>query len=807
MKQGYILPQFKLKTEGKANENQIILGDKFRITLLTDRFFRFEFSEKGNFSDLPSQIFWYRKQEMIKYEVNDIRIDNQDIVEIKTTFWTIHYKKNHVFKKQSLKIFNNNQVYHHGDIIENNYKGTARTLDRVDGEVELEDGLFSQEGYVIIDDTNSLVFNNSWLELANKEEDFYFFGYGNNFKEGLRDFYKVVGHTPLIPKYALGNWWSRYWDYQDKELTKLLDNFEKREIPLSVCIIDMDWHLTKIDKKYGSPWTGYTWDLNNFPNPEKFLKELKERKLFVALNLHPADGFRAFENCYEKAATFMGIDPKTKEPVKFDSSDPRFMNIYFQIHHDFEKQGIDFWWIDWQQGSKSNVKGLDPLWALNHYHFLDSKKNENKRGFIFSRWPGLGGNRYPIGFSGDTHITWESLKFQPYFTATASNVGFGWWSHDIGGHYYGYEDSEMYTRWIQYGVFSPIMRLHSSQSYYYKREPWRHDYETERIVTDYLQLRHQLIPYIYTFAYKHHLGQLPLIYPLYYLHNNQGTFKQKNSYYFGSELIVLPFVDKMDKDLNHSKETIWLPDGEWFDFFKGLKYQGNKEHDIYGKLEDIGLFAKSGAIIPLAEKLTENHISLPEKLSVHIFPFEDNEFELYEDDGISQNYEKEIFAKTNFSLKVKDKKVTFKISVIDNYQLIPPNREYNLLFRSISKKVKIISAHKSFYDEKTNVLSIPVNLEDEIEVILEFEKELFHLDYRFKNETTKFLDHTRFLAHDLNLIGYYDDEYNVNARGLLKDVKNLKQFEEEVIKLKINNKLKEAVLNIIKLAKENGDNQ
>ena len=157
----------------------------------------------------------------------------------------------------------------------------------------------------------------------------------------------------------------------------------------------------------------------------------------------------------------MGIDPASELAVNFDPTDPDFMEAYLEeLHHPLEDEGVDFWWLDWQQGGVTKVPGLDPLWLLNHFHYLDSGR-DGKRPLTFSRYAGIGSHRYPIGFSGDTHITWESLDFQPYFTATASNAGYGWWSHDIGGHFKGYLDDDLATRWVQLGVFSPVNRLHS----------------------------------------------------------------------------------------------------------------------------------------------------------------------------------------------------------------------------------------------------------------------------------------------------------------------------------------------------------
>lgn len=188
-----------------------------------------------------------------------------------------------------------------------------------------------------------------------------------------------------------------------------MDDFEKHHIPLSVCIVDMDWHKTKTGNA-SSGWTGYSWNRELFPDPDEFIDQLHARNLKTALNLHPAEGVHSHEDQYPLMATRMGLDPDEKEPIPFDIADPQFAQAYFEIlHHPLEEQGVDFWWIDWQQGSQSKIEGLDPLFWLNHTHYYDLARSPEKRPFIFSRWPGLGGQRYPIGFSGDTVVDWSSL--------------------------------------------------------------------------------------------------------------------------------------------------------------------------------------------------------------------------------------------------------------------------------------------------------------------------------------------------------------------------------------------------------------
>ena len=299
--------------------------------------------------------------------------------------------------------------------------------------------------------------------------------------------------------------------------------------------------------------------------------------LKTALNLHPAEGIHPHEAQYKEFAEFMGVDPDSKQPIAFDIANPRFAEGYFNIlHHPMEDQGVDFWWIDWQQGGVSSLPGLDPLTWLNHLHFYDLGRGGEKRPFIFSRWGGLGGHRYPIGFSGDTVIGWDALDFQPGFTAVAANVGYGYWSHDIGGHMGGVEEDELYARWMQYGAFSPIFRMHCTSNPFHERRPWGRGPAAEKAATHALRLRHALIPYIYSMSWRNYATGKTMITPLYYTHPNEDTFSMSahGAYWYGTEMIAALFTRPAIKETGLSKNTIYLPEGKWFNFFTGEQVEG-----------------------------------------------------------------------------------------------------------------------------------------------------------------------------------------------------------------------------------------
>ncbi|MDN6654236.1 MAG: alpha-glucosidase, partial [Bifidobacterium crudilactis] len=420
-----------------------VQGSNYRFTLLTERLIRLEYSSSGVFEDRNTQLVANREFGPVAFEVHRDRNGHQ--VEIESKYFHLYYDGGpfaasnlHIDAKYQYTLHDSRWYF--GEHVSGNLGGTNPTLDLVDGDTPIRDGIMSRDGYAYLDDTDSFALEDNHFVHRNPEEaDGYFFAYGRNYREELSDYYRLSGKTPLIPRYALGNWWSRYYRYTQHEYLELMERFDDEQVPISVAMIDMDWHRTDdVPARFGSTWTGYSWNRKLFPDPWRFLQELRKQHRHVSLNTHPAGGIRAFEDCYPAVAKELGLDAANEEPAMFDLDDPSFRKVYFdQVHHPMEKEGVDFWWLDWQQGSSRSKDKVEPLWNLNHYHFLDNERSHNGEGMILSRFAGPGSHRYPVGFSGDTVITWDSLNFQPYFTSTATNIGYTWWSHDIGGHIWG----------------------------------------------------------------------------------------------------------------------------------------------------------------------------------------------------------------------------------------------------------------------------------------------------------------------------------------------------------------------------------
>lgn len=794
--------KYKIELQPTACEGAVIKGDKYRFTVLTSKMIRIEYDEEGKFNDNATQSVINRRFTVPEFNLTDV----DDCLEIETSdVHLIYYKNKGKFSKNNLSVEVTSISRGHGATWNfgedtRDMGGTARTLDNIDGATQLERGLLSKFGFSIIDDSKSLLLTDDGWVVPRKEDsiDIYFLGYGRNYLECLKDFYHLCGNTPLVPRYALGNWWSRYYKYSEPEYKELINKFEQEKIPFSVAVIDMDWHLVDIDPKYGSGWTGYTWNRELFPDPEKFMSWLHEKGLRVTLNVHPADGVRAHEEMYNEMAKELNVDYKKELKINFDIANPEFLDAYFRyLHHTNEEKGVDFWWIDWQQGENSKIPGLDPLWMLNHFHYLDSKR-DGKIGLILSRYAGIGSHRYPIGFSGDTIISWESLDFQPYFTVNASNVGYGWWSHDIGGHMMGYKDDELSVRWLQFGVFSPINRLHSSANPFNGKEPWRYNLIAENVMKDYLRLRHKLLPYLYTMNYLCHMESIPLMQPMYYKEPwEEAAYSVKNQYYYGTELIACPITTKINNETNLAHVTAWLPKGVWFDFFSGRVYNGGRKINLYRGIEQIPVLAKAGAIVPLTGDLSlGNSVNNPKDLEIHVFAGADGCFTMYEDDGLYSDGTNKCYAETKMILdwNKENKLASFTLKKPQgNTDLLPQTRDFILKFIGFNtsckpevfcndKKVEVDIISQT--EANLTMIKLPaVNIDTEIKVLFRdaaikgnnYEKELF-----------EFLNKAQLLF-----------ETKENIYWLVKKYKNSPKVISELQSLNLDKELEEAVSEIL----------
>ena len=676
-----------------------VVSNGVRISVLTPCLFRVEEQRSSVFCDKPTQAVICRSFEAPAFTVHKTR----DEITVQTELAALRYS----YRKKAVISVTPAEGAAVRDFHEGNLLGTRRTLDRTFGPARLGEGVLSRGGVAVLDDGDSLLIdeNGGILPRKVKGTDRYYFAYGRRYRQALTDYFRLTGFPPLIPRFTLGNWWSRYKAYTADEYQKLMQRFIDEKIPVTVATLDMDWHWVDVVDRFGkgsmdqltrkgvqelffnlsSPgWTGYSWNTDLFPDPQGFLTWLKSKNLKVTMNLHPASGCKFYEDAYRDFAAYMGIDPETERQIFFDITDEKFLTGYFRfLHHPHEKMGVDFWWIDWQQGTKTKVKGLDPLWALNHYHSLDIAR-EGKRPLILSRFAGAGSHRYPLGFSGDTAQNWASLAFQPYFTATASNIGYTWWSHDIGGHHAGARDDELYLRWVQYGVFSPILRLHSTSNEFMGKEPWKYNGFVRQNATEALRFRHRLIPYLYSMNRRTAMEGRALCEPMYYQYPaDERAYRCPNEYWFGSEVIACPITEPADKKTNLAGAKVFLPEGRWTDLFSDRIYQGDGETALYRDATAIPVLAKEGAIIPLDRNATNNDWRNPAALELLVFRG-NSSFSLYEDDGETMAFAEGHYAETEYRVTEDGDTVTFAIlPAWGDASVLPERRQYLVTFRDI----------------------------------------------------------------------------------------------------------------------------
>ncbi len=644
------------------HKNVAYADNHVRFTVISDGAVRMEYAPDGQFVDAKSFVAVQRA-----YPAADYRVKRGAWIEIATPKMVLRYRKNSgPFTASNLSVRSPKRaavpfVWKPGMQQKGNLKGTYRTLDGYDGDtyvyderrpkMPIEDGLLATDGWTLIDDSDNFLFDGDkeweWVEKRPDDgaQDWYFLAYGHDYKAALRDFTLFAGKMPLPPRYAFGYWWSRYWAYSDKELRTLVKNFRAYDIPLDVLVIDMDWHYTDGDR---GGWTGWSWNRTLFPDPAKFLRWLDGEGIRSTFNLHPADGVRCGEDSYADVARDMGIDPASKQTVPWVSSDKKFIrSIFRRILTPMERDGVDFWWLDWQQQpTDPAVEGLSNTWWLNYVFFSDMEKNRDVRPMLYHRWGGLGNHRYQIGFSGDASITWASLDFQPYFNSTASNVLYGYWSHDIGGHHMADRiDPELYIRWMQFGALSPVMRTHSAKSAGLKKEVWNFAPEHADILRSTIRQRYALAPYIYTMARKAYDEGISLCRPMYYEWPEASeAYAFRNQYLFGDDILVAP-VTAPGKE-GYATVQVWLPEGKWYEWQTGTMLDGGRIVERTFALDEYPVYVRAGAILPMYGDTVKNLNANDEEILLTLFPGGSGEFSLYEDNGDDKRYAAE-FARTH----------------------------------------------------------------------------------------------------------------------------------------------------------------
>ena len=683
--------QFKIdKQRAIANKKNIIQGPNYRFTVLTERLIRLEYNDNGHFVDDPTELVLYRDLKTPEFNLKE----DTNFIVITTKYFKLTYIKGKSFlggkanPSANLKVdlLNTDRYWYYGHPEVRNFGLPNSSL--AEGGLKGK-GIYSAEGLASIDDTNSLILHEDGTVSKNNElrVDTYLFMYNNDFEEALKDYYQITGFPALIPRYALGNWWSSNENYNDLELKTLIDNFERNEIPLSIIVLDKDWHK-RINIKNKNLRTGFTFNDKYFTNPKAMIDYLHSKNIRIGLSVDPTSGIYNIDTYYNEALKYLKADQSGKIP--YNVLDPKFIDVYFKLFiHPLDTLGIDFYWLDLE-----NPQTIEELTLFKHYQFYDMQRDFKRRPLLLSEGKTIAPHRYPVLYSGKTEVSWNTLRKIPFYNNNTFNNGAPFVAHDVSGYFKGTEDNELYLRSIQLGVFSPILKFVVDKGHYYKREPWRWDIKTHTIAKDYLNLRHKLIPYIYSEAYKYHKFGDQLIKPLYYIKPSfYDDVLYRNEYFFGSSLFIAPIITQKDEVMNRVVHNFYLPNGTWYDYVTGKKFPGGKSYISFFRDEDYPVFAKSGSIIPLSNNKNINDTTPPTDMEINIFPGQSNSYTLFEDDGESDLYRKDYYLLTQIDYTYMPNNYSVVIRALKGKSgIIPEKRNYKIVFRN-TKRTDEVSAY------------------------------------------------------------------------------------------------------------------
>ena len=614
-----------------------------RFTIYAPGCVRLEYAQGGKFSPYPSILAGRKPARAARADVS-VR---GKTVTIRTDRLELQYADHgQVFSGENLRIVHQNsrggrEVWFPGKADRGNLGSVVRSLDEwrhINGGPERYpvEGILSTDGGHFIADEARVYWNtkHDWPESAAHRVAFdgYFFAYGQDYKSALRDFVKVFGPIPMVPRWTFGFWYSRWHAYKDSEFIALAHRYRKEGIPIDVMVIDTDWRKT---------WGGYDWSKAHFPRPRHTIKTLHDLGLRVTLNDHP--GYDNYDALPEDDSHIPAVERRLgplphQGQVACDWSNKRAVAAWRDIVLGSPfRDGMDFWWIDgW---IKPPFKGTDSqLWA-NHHYFDLTEKETGKRGLVLSRWGGIGSHRFPVQFSGDTYSTWETLRRQIEMTARSGNLGAAYWSHDIGGFFDKKIDDEMFIRWVQFGSLSPVFRTHSCGG---EREPWNYSKTARRVFRKQSRIRCALAPYFYSLARQAHDEGLPLCRPLYleYPDEYPRAIEYRYEYLLGRDLLVMPAEFSADKATGLFRKKVYFPRGVWHDLESAQTVHGIDERSMDIPIDVLPTYVRRGAIIPCQRVGEHIGAKAPAELHFDFYPDESaSHFDVYEDDGESREHE------------------------------------------------------------------------------------------------------------------------------------------------------------------------
>ncbi len=549
---------------------------------------------------------------------------------------------------------------------------------------------------------------------------------GENWKDLIANYTLLTGRQPLPPRWSLGNFASRMGYHTEKETREVVQKFEDNNIPLDAVIIDLYWFGAELKGTMGN----LEFLKDSFPTPKKMVADFKNKGVKTILVTEPfiLTTSKKWKEVSEQ--NLLGKD-SLGNPYRFDFYfgntgildiyNPKAKNWFWNIYKDLVEMGISGWWGDLGEpevhpsdlihatgtaDEVHNIYGHDWARLISEGY---KKDFPNQRPFILMRAGYSGSQRFGmIPWSGDVNRSWGGLQAQPEIALQMGMQGLAYMHSDLGGFAGGEVlDAELYTRWLQYGVFQPIFRPHAQESV--APEPVFHDKKTIALAKKSIDLRYSLLPYNYTLAFENNQSGIPFMRPLFYEESDNVTLQNSaKSYLWGNDLLVSPIL----KPGVEEQEIYFPKSNNWFNFYSDKKYKGGSTVSVITKTDHIPTFVRAGAFIPMVKPVKSTDYYSIENLDLHYY-FDDeitNSFsKLYNDDGSTPNaFEKGLFEILTFKSDYVGKFLVIEIDSKVGKDFNAQNKEISLIIHNISVKPKKIKGYKFEWNSKKNTLKIPV---------------------------------------------------------------------------------------------------
>lgn len=488
---------------------------------------------------------------------------------------------------------------------------------------------------------------------------FYFLA-GPALYDVLDAYSQLTGRPPLPPKWVTGYMQCKYGYKDEATFRWLMDNFRSRNLPCDALIFDLDWFAygEGQDVRMGE----LQWSPVHFPNPLALQRELHERGFKSIVIVEPY----IWQNCsrfpevreLNLAARNSGGHPyyfqhwSKVNALLLDFLNPETRAWFGNRIQDIHQTGVDGWWTDLNEPENDfpdmvfsgrpdhAAHNLQPL--LMHQAMADMYRRDfpSQRLFIMSRGSFVGDWRYGAGvWSGDVDSSWGHLRQQIPIGIAAGLSGWGLWNSDAGG-FHGRPSPELYQRWMQFAAFCPIFRAHGNHQ---PREPWSFGPEAERNLKKLLELRYRLSPYLYSLFHQMHESGKPIIRALFLeFPDDPQAYTINSQFMYGPWLMVAPVTTARAR-----ARSVYLPKGEWTDFWTGRVFSGPQTLRAKAPLDRIPLFVREGAILPFAPVMQYIGEKPASPLTLHLYPGPTSSvYEIYDDDGATNAYQRGEFLLT-----------------------------------------------------------------------------------------------------------------------------------------------------------------